>query len=111
MKKNELSKQKAIDNLRHKFFVGPGDDEIFRKWGDQAMQLALKWLKNPEKRKIHADITLPELAEVFNDIEIPAVGAEIEEVFEECHQNILNNSVRVNNPRYIGHMTAFAGFS
>ncbi|MGK5093493.1 pyridoxal-dependent decarboxylase [Deltaproteobacteria bacterium TL4] len=105
MKEFEFPTQEAIDNLRHKFFVGPGDDDTFRKWGDQAIQIALKWLKNPEKRKIHADITLPELAEAFSDIHLPEVGAEIEDVFEECIQKILNNSVRVNNPRYIGHMT------
>ena len=101
----EFPTQEAIDNLRHKFFVGPGDDDTFRKWGDQAMELALGWLKNPEAKKIHADITLPELVEVFNEIQIPAVGSEIEEVFEDCQKRILDNSVRVNNPRYIGHMT------
>ncbi|MBF0349991.1 MAG: aminotransferase class V-fold PLP-dependent enzyme [SAR324 cluster bacterium] len=102
---SQFPTQEEIDHLRHKFFVGPGDDEIFRKWGHLAMELALEWLKNPEQKKIHADISLPELANVFRDIHIPSLGSEIEQVFEECRKTILENSVRVNNPRYIGHMT------
>lgn len=93
-----------IEYLRRKFFVGPGNDSIFKKWGEIAMELALDWQKNPGKRKIHADISLPELAEMFKDVEIPNNGLKIEEVFQECQEKILNNSVRINNPRYIGHM-------
>ena len=101
----ELSVFDEIEHLSRKFFVGPGDDDTFRKWGETAVELALEWLKNPEKRKIHADISLPELAKLFNDVNIPEVGENIDKVFQECRQNILNNSVRINNPRYIGHMT------
>ena len=98
--------QNEIDTLRQKFFVGPGDDETFRKWGDKAMELALEWLKNPDRKKIHTDISLPEFAKIFDDVTIPEHGLDINEVFEECNHTILNNSVRVNNPRYIGHMTS-----
>ncbi|MDH5560620.1 MAG: aspartate aminotransferase family protein [Deltaproteobacteria bacterium] len=94
----------GIESLRRKFFVGPGDDAIFRKWGEIAIELSLNWLKNPEKQKIHADITLPELAKLFSDPQLPEKGQKIEAVFQECQANILDNSVRVNNPRYIGHM-------
>lgn len=94
-----------IQQLSRKFFVGPGDDHKFRKWGEIAMELALNWLKNPEKRKIHTDLNLPELADLFGNPTIPEEGADIESVFQECREKILNNSVRVNNPRYIGHMT------
>jgi len=96
---------KGIELLSKKFFVGPGDDEAFKKWGEQAIELALDWLKNPERRKIHADITLPELAKLFSDPTIPGEGMQIEEVFSACKTEILDNSVRINNPRYIGHMT------
>ncbi len=94
-----------IEALRQKFFVGPGDDHTFRKWGETAIELALDWLKNPEKRKIHADISLPELADLLNEIDIPEEGEQIDQVFHDCREKILNNSVRINNPRYIGHMT------
>jgi len=95
----------GIDRLSRKFFVGPGDDDTFKKWGEQAMELALDWLKNPEQRKIHADIGLKELSKIFSETELPLQGMEINEVFQECKTDILDNSVRINNPRYIGHMT------
>ena len=55
-------------------------------------------------RKIHADISLPELAELFGEVELPIEGKEIEDVFKEFQDKVLLNSVRINNPRYIGHM-------
>ncbi len=94
-----------IMELGSKYFVGPGDDGIFLELGQQAMNLALEWLKNVEKRKIHADISLPELATLFKEFNLPKSGAPVDNVFQECCEKILNNSVRVNNPRYIGHMT------
>ena len=100
-----LPNPEEIEALSRNFFVGPGNDDTFKKWGEIAVELSLDWLKNPEKRKIHADVTLPELADIFNEVELPEKGEPIENVFQECQERILNNSVRVNNPRYIGHMT------
>jgi len=97
--------REGIDRLSRKFFVGPGDDQTFKKWGEQAVDLALDWLKNPEQQKIHANIGLVELAALFSETELPSQGMEIQEVFQECKRDILDNSVRINNPRYIGHMT------
>lgn len=105
MKTSSSPIQKEVDLLSHKFFVGPGNDEIFRKWGQQAIELALEWLKNPEEKKIHAEISIRCLSDLFSNIDIPQHGSDIENVFSECKKNILENSVRVNNPRYIGHMT------
>ena len=97
--------QREIDKISKKFYVGPGDDERFKTWCETAVALALDWLKNPEQKKIHADISLPELAEIFSETRLPLEGSPIDEVFEECKVKILDNSVRINNPRYIGHMT------
>lgn len=105
MMEPSFTELEEIKLLSRKFFVGPGDDHKFRKWGEIAMELAFDWLKNPEKRKIHTDLSLPELAEIFGNPAIPEEGSDIESVFQECREKILNNSVRVNNPRYIGHMT------
>ncbi len=98
-------KDAEIEDLRRKFFVGPGNDKTFRKWGETAMELAFEWLKNPDEHKIHADVSLPELAKIMGEIDIPELGEKIDNVFHECREKILNNSVRINNPRYIGHMT------
>ena len=38
-----------IDEISKKFFVGPGNDDTFKKWCETAVDLALDWLKNPEK--------------------------------------------------------------
>ncbi len=103
--RNHFPDDNEIEELRRKFFVGPGNNKTFRKWGETAMELALDWLKNPEKQKIHADISLPELAILLGEIDIPEMGEEIDNVFRECREKILDNSVRINNPRYIGHMT------
>lgn len=101
----EQELRQGIELLSRKFFVGPGDDERFKKWGEQAIELALDWLKNPEKRKIHADVSLQDLAELFSETDLPEAGMQIEEVFSQAKRDILDNSVRINNPRYIGHMT------
>ncbi|MCP4751840.1 MAG: aminotransferase class V-fold PLP-dependent enzyme [Proteobacteria bacterium] len=103
--KDNFPEKEEVESLRRKFFVGPGNDADFRKWGEIATELALDWLKNPEKRKIHADISLPELADLLGETDIPELGEQIEKVFRECREKILDNSVRINNPRYIGHMT------
>ncbi len=103
MELNQL--QAEIDAITQKFFVGPGDDATFKKWCEIAVDIAVDWVKNPEQKKIHADITLPELARLFSEVAPPLEGLPIETVFAECRTKILDNSVRINNPRYIGHMT------
>ena len=94
-----------IEEISKKFFVGPGNDDTFKKWCETAVDLALDWLKNPEKKKIHAEITLQGLTALFSETKLPQHGLPIEEVFAECKDKILDNSVRINNPRFIGHMT------
>ncbi|MDX2469124.1 MAG: aminotransferase class V-fold PLP-dependent enzyme [SAR324 cluster bacterium] len=108
-KLNKTEKDRAtaakIEEISKKFFVGPGNDDTFKMWCETAVDLALDWLKNPEKKKIHAEITLQGLTALFSETKLPQLGLPIEEVFAECKEKILDNSVRINNPRFIGHMT------
>lgn len=102
---NAKQQKAQLAELCRKYFVGPGNDDEFHRWSDIITNLSLEWLKNNENRKIHADITLPDLATIFSDFQIPIKGKCIDETLAEFKENILDNSVQVSHPRYIGHMT------
>lgn len=59
-----------------------------------------------EKNGLHKKITLPELAQVFNDISMPEGPYLIRDVLEEIKEKVTVHSVKVGSPYYIGHMTS-----
>ncbi|MBE9574172.1 MAG: aminotransferase class V-fold PLP-dependent enzyme [Proteobacteria bacterium] len=59
-----------------------------------------------EKKGLHKKITLPELAQIFNQTSIPEGPYLIRDVIEEIREKVTVHSVMVASPYYIGHMTS-----
>ena len=58
------------------------------------------------KEGLHKKTTLPELAQVFNQISMPEGPYLIRDVLQEIRDKITVHSVLVGSPYYIGHMTS-----
>lgn len=93
-----------MEKFIEKYFSESGLDANFQEWGNKSVQTVLEWLKVKENN-IHPEHTLPELAQIFSEIDIPKSGSNIEKVLDEMKKDIFHNSIRINHPRFIGHMT------
>ncbi|MCD6569131.1 MAG: glutamate decarboxylase [Deltaproteobacteria bacterium] len=87
-----------------KLFIMPEIPDRFVEFGVHLLDMIHDFFK--EKGGIHSSISLQELSEIFNHIEIPKKPALIRDVLQEIKHNIIRHSVKVANPYYIGHMTS-----
>lgn len=87
-----------------KLFIMPDIPDRFIEFGVHLLDMIHDFFK--EKGGIHSSISLQELAEIFNHIEIPEKPVLIRDVLDEIKHNIIRHSVKVANPYYIGHMTS-----
>lgn len=93
-----------MEQFIKKFFSDSGLETNFEEWGNKSIQTVFEWLK-VKGNNIVPEYTLPELARIFSGIEIPENGADIDKVLDEMKKKIFYNSIRINHPKYIGHMT------
>ncbi|MCE5274929.1 MAG: glutamate decarboxylase [Deltaproteobacteria bacterium] len=87
-----------------KLFIMPDSSDRFVEFGVHLIDLIHDFFK--EKGGIHSSISMKELAEIFKNIEMPSHPKLIKDVLDEIKNNIINHSVKVANPYYIGHMTS-----
>ncbi|MEA3224296.1 MAG: pyridoxal-dependent decarboxylase [Thermodesulfobacteriota bacterium] len=87
-----------------KLFIMPDIPDGFIEFGVHLLDMIHDFFK--EKGGIHSSISLQELGEIFNHIEIPEKPVLIRDVLDEIKHNIIRHSVKVANPYYIGHMTS-----
>ena len=87
-----------------KLFIMPDSSDRFVEFGVHLLDLIHDFFK--EKGGIHSSISMEELSEIFNNIEMPSQPQLIKDVLDEIKNNIINHSVKVANPYYIGHMTS-----
>ena len=59
-----------------------------------------------DKGGIHSAKSLPELAKIFSDINLPKHPHLLKDVLLEIKNKVIAHSVKVGNPYYIGHMTS-----
>ena len=87
-----------------KLFIMPDSSDRFVEFGIHLLDLIHDFFK--EKGGIHSSISMEDLAEIFNTIEMPDHPRLIKDVLDEIKRNVVKHSVKVANPYYIGHMTS-----
>jgi putative pyridoxal-dependent aspartate 1-decarboxylase len=100
-----LSKKiESTTEYMKKLFIMPDSSDRFVEFGVHLLDMIHDFFK--EKGGIHSSISMEELSEIFNNIEMPSQPQLIKDVLDEIKNNIINHSVKVANPYYIGHMTS-----
>ena len=87
-----------------KLFIMPDSPDKFVEFGHELLELIHDFFQ--EKGGIHSSATLPELSKIFNQTSIPDSPLLIKDVLSEVRSKVINHSVKVGNPYYIGHMTS-----
>ncbi|HPA73418.1 MAG TPA: pyridoxal-dependent decarboxylase, partial [Spirochaetota bacterium] len=92
----------GMEQLR-KLFIMPDSPDKFLEFGNELLDLIHTFFK--EKGGIHSEISLPDLAKIFSNVDIPSEPQLWRNILQEIKNNIIAHSVKVGNPYYIGHMT------
>lgn len=87
-----------------KLFIMPDSSDRFMEFGAHLLDLIHDFFK--ERGGIHSSISMEDLADMFNTIEMPRQPHLIKDVLDEIKRHIIRHSVKVANPYYIGHMTS-----
>ena len=82
----------------------PDSPDKFVEFGHELLELIHDFFQ--EKGGIHSSATLPQLSDIFNQTSIPDSPLLIKDVMSEIKSKIIDHSVKVGNPYYIGHMTS-----
>ena len=101
-----IKTKEIISNLEYlkKLFIMPESPDKFVEFGHELLELIHDF--SQEKGGIHSSATLPQLSEIFNDTSLPDGPMLIKDVLSEVKTKIIDHSVKVGNPYYIGHMTS-----
>ena len=92
-----------LEYLR-KLFIMPDSPDKFIEFGHDLLEMLHDFFQ--EKGGIHSAITLPALSEIFNQTAVPDSPKLIKDVLAEIKGKVVEHSVKVGNPYYIGHMTS-----
>lgn len=87
-----------------KLFIMPESPDKFVDFGHELLELIHDFFQ--QKGGIHSSATLPQLSNIFNQTSIPDSPSLIKDVLSEIKTKIIDHSVKVGNPYYIGHMTS-----
>ena len=101
---NQTKKIKSNLEYLKKLFIMPESPDKFVEFGHELLELIHDFFQ--EKGGIHSSATLPELSRIFDQISIPGSPMLIKDVLSEIKTKIIDHSVKVGNPFYIGHMTS-----
>jgi len=104
----EMEKQPKVvkSNLEYlrKLFIMPDSPDKFIEFGHDLLETIHGFFQ--EKGAIHSAITLPELSKIFDQTAVPDSPKLIKDVIAEIKSKIVEHSVKVGSPYYIGHMTS-----
>jgi putative pyridoxal-dependent aspartate 1-decarboxylase len=95
--------ESSLDYLR-KLFIMPDSTDKFMEFGHAVLEMIHEFFQ--EKKGLHKRITLPELAQIFDQISTPEDPHLIRDVLQEIKDKVTVHSVKVGSPHYIGHMTS-----
>lgn len=87
-----------------KLFIMPESPDKFVEFGHELLELIHDFFQ--EKGGIHSSATLPQLSGIFDQTSIPDSPSLIKDVLSEIKSKVIDHSVKVGNPYYIGHMTS-----
>jgi len=95
--------ESSLDYLR-KLFIMPDSPDKFMEFGHAVLEMIHEFFQ--EKKGLHKRITLPELAQIFDQISTPEEPHLIRDVLQEIKDKVTVHSVKIGSPHYIGHMTS-----
>lgn len=101
---NQSKKIKTNLEYLKKLFIMPESPDKFVDFGHELLELIHDFFQ--EKGGIHSSATLPQLSGIFNQTSIPDSPSLIKDVLSEIKSKVIDHSVKVGNPYYIGHMTS-----
>ena len=96
--------QKADIRQLRRLFIMPDSPDKFIEFGTELLDLIHQFFS--ERGGIHSSISIPDLAKMFSDINIPQNPHLLKDVLFEVKSKVIAHSVKVGNPYYIGHMTS-----
>ena len=100
---NEPAREvKANLEYLRKLFIMPESPDKFIEFGQELLEMIHDFFQ--EKGGIHSSISLPELSTIFDETAIPDRPQLIKDVLFDVKTKIINHSVKVGSPYYIGHM-------
>lgn len=99
---NSPKEIKANLEYLRKLFIMPDSPDKFIEFGEELLKMIHDFFQ--EKGGIHSSITLPELSEIFNQTAAPDKPQLIKDVLSEIKTKVIDHSVKVGSPYYIGHM-------
>jgi glutamate decarboxylase len=82
----------------------PDSPDKFMEFGHAVLEMIHEFFQ--EKKGLHKKITLPELAQIFDQTSTPEDPHLIRDVLQEIKDKVTVHSVKVGSPHYIGHMTS-----
>ncbi|MES2613943.1 MAG: pyridoxal-dependent decarboxylase [Bdellovibrionota bacterium] len=91
--------------ISHYFSFTEKDEANFKEWFSRILNEGFSFINNGEKHPLHGELLPHEVSILFRTQDIPAVGEGISAVLKEALSLIVQNSVRLGHPNYIGHMT------
>ena len=97
-------KVKANLAYLRKLFIMPDSPDKFIEFGHELLEMIHDFFQ--EKGGIHSSITLPELSRIFDQTAVPDEPVLIKDVLTEIRNKVIDHSVKVGSPYYIGHMTS-----
>ena len=103
MKEHPKEIKSNLEYLR-KLFIMPDSPDKFIEFGHDLLEMIHGFFQ--EKGGIHSSITLPALSEIFDQTAVPDSPKLIKDVLSEIKTKVINHSVKVGSPYYIGHMTS-----
>ncbi|RJR20444.1 MAG: aminotransferase class V-fold PLP-dependent enzyme [Desulfobacteraceae bacterium] len=99
-----IKRVKSSFEYLRKLFIMPDSPDKFIEFGRELLEMIHDFFQ--EKTGIHSSITLPELSNIFNQTSLPDSPQLIKDVLSEIKTKIIDHSVKVGSPYYIGHMTS-----
>lgn len=95
----------TIQNAMQNAFFQPGTEKSTRQLIEPFLDLAIDFLNPKNGKKLHSDLALTDIESLFQELEIPKQGIGVDLALQQAATRVVNHSVRVCDPNYIGHMT------
>lgn len=92
------------DSITEKKFFSQQNENDFRTLLSLTGDAAIRFL-TASQQSVGVEAHPEQLANLFSSNEIPEKGQEFQDILTEAEENIIANSVRLSNPRFLGHMT------
>jgi putative pyridoxal-dependent aspartate 1-decarboxylase len=93
------------EDLWRRYFLTQENEGEWHSLMAEALAEAFEIVKPRVGGKICSDVSLQALEKIFSETSAPDCGQPLSDVLRETRKKVLAHSVRVADPRFVGHMT------